>query len=179
MTIALTYSHSVDEATEHGRGPVDRPSRRHRRTREPLRELQDRHGQQQPANLPVDNYSTSTYYHYDSVARQNGTRAHVGGTQRLERPLGGDWKYVSDLKDATLAPKYPREERKPLDAAAAYKYKMYPYDQSFKTAYSQAAAPVGGSRTTAAAASTPHRSHHRDQRDRTRHEPRDVVERRF
>ncbi|OWA54618.1 hypothetical protein BV898_19017 [Hypsibius exemplaris] len=51
-------------------------------------------------------------------------------------PAGGDWKYVSDIKDATLSPsRYPRElrrsERRPGEDA--HQYRMYPYDKSYKT----------------------------------------------
>lgn len=154
-------------ARDHGQPPLDTPHRRYRK--QVPRQYQDSHGQKLPVQLPLDNYSS----HYGSTPRRS-TRSHGPSTgsssRKLQRPLDGDWKYVSDIRDVTATPKpYPREERRRIDAVTSKEYKMYPYDRSFKNPYEQATAPAtdGGARSSTRSAprtSSPSRSRGRDDR---------------
>ncbi|OQV14509.1 hypothetical protein BV898_11349 [Hypsibius exemplaris] len=122
-----------------------------RKTQAEERELRDRgHGfYDRPSHRDLPAYSTDAasiptqaedYSLYDEIARtshrrQQTPRRPPPAPSSVE-PAGGDWKYVSDIKDATLSPsRYPRElrrsERRPGEDA--HQYRMYPYDKSYKT----------------------------------------------
>ena len=91
------------------------------------------------------------YSLYDELPRNhpnNHSQRQPSSSQRrpaVEQLPRGDWKYVSHIKDVTLAPsQYPRElrrsERRPGEEAQ--QYRMYPYEKSSRMANS--AAVVGG-----------------------------------
>ncbi|GAV04821.1 hypothetical protein RvY_15042 [Ramazzottius varieornatus] len=157
-------------ARERGHGYYDRPARSEEDPRSERRKHRHRKDIQSPYKahdhraLPLQTVQVapttaqSEYSVYDELPRYSKK-------SRTERELArGDWKYVSEIKDATLTPKYPREIRKsiappdtdarffeaseqrpapaPAEPPTSTRYRMYPYDKSFgRTPYDSTGRP--------------------------------------